>query len=287
MEYEKHIDKIVINDLSEFSLDHIFECGQVFRYLKTANGYVIISKDQKCVLSKENDCAIIETSNIGYFENYFDLSNDYAQIKRKLAEDEFMREALGFGHGIRLLRQDPEEMLISFIISANNNIPRIRKTIEKLCDLKGTDCGGYMSFPTAFELRDSSEDFFRSIGAGYRASYLTETIEALNSWFDMESLAFLETDDARRQLMKLKGVGRKVADCIMLFGLHRTECFPTDTWIEKVHERIFGKSGKSAIRKSDELGKYFGDLSGYAQQYLFYYARETYKTTKPKQLNKL
>ncbi|HHX49335.1 MAG TPA: DNA-3-methyladenine glycosylase 2 family protein [Clostridiales bacterium] len=280
MDYKIYNDKIIIKDLEDFSLDHIFECGQVFRYQKYKEKYEIISKDKFCVLFLHNDCVIISSTDPVYFENYFDLQNDYRAIKEKLSKFSFMRDAINFAGGLRILRQDLEEALISFIISANNNIPRIKKIINLLCDKKGKDYGNYRAFPTAYELRDCTEDFFKEIGAGYRARYLVDTIKELNSGFDLERLRNLDTELARKELLKLKGVGRKVADCVLLFGYHKTDCFPTDTWIEKVFMDVFNKEGYSANQKASFLSEYFADLSGYAQQYLFYHARETYNKNK-------
>lgn len=280
MDYKVSNDTIIINNIEDFSLDHIFECGQVFRYQKYIERYEVIAKDKYCVLFLDNDCVIISTVDPAYFENYFDLQNDYSVIKEKLSKFSFMNESINFASGLRILRQDVEETLLSFIISANNNIPRIKKIIEVLCNKKGKDFGHYRAFPTAYELRDCTEDFFRQIGTGYRARYLVETIKELNSGFNLERLEELPTELARKELMKLKGVGRKVADCILLFGYHKTDSFPTDTWIEKVFMNMFDKEGYTADQKSKFLSEYFGDLSGYAQQYLFYHARETYNKNK-------
>lgn len=220
--------------------------------------------------------ATIETVDTDYFVKYFDLNRDYGEIKRRLLGFPCMKEAIGYGYGVRILNQDPTEMIISFIISANNNIPRIQGIIERMCRTSGVPIGeeGF-AFPTLEDLSRRDREYFTSIGAGYRADYLVKSVDALYHGF-ADDVEGLDTPSARKKLMQLTGVGRKVADCILLFGYHREDVFPVDTWIEKVYLRLFGESRASPARKADELAEYFGDLSGYAQQYLFYHARETY-----------
>ena len=221
--------------------------------------------------------ATIETVDTDYFVKYFDLNRDYGEIKRRLLGFPCMQEAIGYGYGVRILNQDPTEMIISFIISANNNIPRIQGIIERMCRTSGEPIGGEgFAFPTLDDLRKRDREYFASIGAGYRADYLVKSVDALANGFACD-IGSLDTARARKKLMELTGVGRKVADCILLFGYHREDVFPVDTWIEKVYARLFGESNAAPARKADELAEYFGDLSGYAQQYLFYHARETYK----------
>ena len=277
MRYVIDGNKILINDTSEFCPKHILECGQVFRYLNSSSGYKIFSKNLFCSLIYVDGYATIETVDTDYFVKYFDLNRDYGEIKRRLLGFPCMQEAIGYGYGVRILNQDPTEMIISFIISANNNIPRIQGIIERMCRTSGEPIGGEgFAFPTLDDLRKRDREYFASIGAGYRADYLVKSVDALANGFACD-IGSLDTARARKKLMELTGVGRKVADCILLFGYHREDVFPVDTWIEKVYARLFGESNAAPARKADELAEYFGDLSGYAQQYLFYHARETYK----------
>lgn len=276
MQYVIDGNKILIKDTSEFCPKHILECGQLFRYLNSSSGYKIFSKNLFCSLIYVDGYATIETVDTDYFVKYFDLNRDYGEIKRRLLGFPCMREAIGYGYGVRILNQDPTEMIISFIISANNNIPRIQGIIERMCMTSGAPIGdeGY-AFPTLEDLSRRDREYFTSIGAGYRADYLVKSVDALYHGF-ADDVEGLDTPSARKKLMQLTGVGRKVADCILLFGYHREDVFPVDTWIEKVYSRLFGESSATPTRKADELAEYFGDLSGYAQQYLFYHARETY-----------
>ena len=277
MRYVIDGNKILIYDTSEFCPKHILECGQVFRYLNSGSGYKIFSKNLFCSLIYVDGYATIETVDTDYFVKYFDLNRDYGEIKRRLLGFPCMQEAIGYGYGVRILNQDPTEMIISFIISANNNIPRIQGIIERMCRTSGEPIGGEgFAFPTLDDLRKRDREYFASIGAGYRADYLVKSVDALANGFACD-IGSLDTARARKKLMELTGVGRKVADCILLFGYHREDVFPVDTWIEKVYARLFGESNAAPARKAYELAEYFGDLSGYAQQYLFYHARETYK----------
>lgn len=270
-------NSITISDLSDFDPKHILECGQMFRYHKTAAGYKIFSKNLFCSLIYDNSRVIIVSNQADYFCSYFDLARDYSAIKRQLAGYPSLTDAINFGKGIRILNQDPAEVVISFIISANNNIPRIRLIIERLCEMFGQDMGGYYAFPTAERLSQATPEQLRSAGTGYRADYILQTACAIRDGF-LHDVANMDTLTARKHLMTLKGVGGKVADCILLFGYHRQDVFPTDVWISRIYERYFaGSDACSREQMAQKLRGLFGNLSGYAQQYLFYYIRNTQK----------
>lgn len=273
MKYNISCGKILIDDTSEFLPKHILECGQVFRYLNSDSGYKIFSKKSFCSLIYIPGYVTIDSKDADYFVNYFDLERDYGDIKRRLSGYSLMNEAIGYGSGVRILNQDPFEMILSFIISANNNIPRIKGIIERMCRAKGEKISEGYAFPTLDALATENAGFFKDLGAGYRAEYLVKTIGAIREGFNLD-IGNMLLKDARKHLMTLTGVGRKVADCILLFGYHRTEAFPVDTWIEKIYPKIGGEAGKSAVYIADKLSEQFGELAGYAQQYLFYYARE-------------
>jgi N-glycosylase/DNA lyase len=234
--------------------------------------YSVFAKDANCLLQSKDGCVIINTRFVDFFVNYFDLDRDYKKIKQNLEKFDCLSEAINFGSGIRLLNQDPLEMIISFIISANNNIPRIKMIIERICENLGENKGDYYAFPTLEALQSADESFFRSIGAGYRAKYLVSVSQQLKD-FDLESLKSLETNLARKNLVKLTGVGNKVADCIMLFAYKKTDLFPMDTWTKKVYACLFNHDTVSIDVMSKNLTDRFGNLSGYAQQYLYYYFR--------------
>ncbi len=274
MKYAIYDGKIVIEDLSEFDIKHILDCGQVFRYRNDGDCYTLFAKNLKCLLRKEKGCVIIESTNAEYFVDYFDLKRDYAALKRNLTECyPNIKEAIDFGRGIRLLNQDPYEMIISFIISANNNIPRIKKIIERLCDGLGEDMGGYRAVPTPEAMAGAEKSFFSSIGAGYRDDYLYKASRQLME-LDLEEIRLADTEKARKTLLSLQGVGKKVADCILLFAFKKTDLFPMDTWSKKIYLSLGYEADENIGRMSARLVERFGNLSGYAQQYLYYYFRE-------------
>ena len=274
MDYKIINNKILIEDTSEFNPKHIFDCGQVFRYLNCDSSYKIFSKKSFCSLIYIQGCVTIVSEEPKLYKKYFDLDNNYAKIKQELLNAfPNMQQAIEFGSGIRILNQDPWEMIISFIISSNNNIPRIKGILERLCKTSGQPIGEGYTFPSAEELKGRSVDYYKGLGTGYRASYLYKTVDAIANGFELD-LEEMDTSSARKHLMQLTGVGRKVADCILLFGYHRTDVFPVDVWTERVYDDLFGASAISAERKADILCNHFGSLSGYAQQYLYYFYRE-------------
>lgn len=272
MKYEVLDDGIFIPLNSDFDIKHTLECGQVFRFKPTDFGYRLYSMGHKADIYCQKDGTKIICKNKNYFINYFDLDTNYAIIKSEL-DKQNLSDAINYGAGIHILKQDPLETIISFIISANNNIPRIKKTIEKLCEGYGTDCGDYYAFPTIEQLNNINLSFLKEIGCGYRAEYLIDTIKKLNS-FNFDEIECMDTSLARKKLIELKGIGRKVADCILLFGFYKTDVFPTDTWITKVYQDEFGDNNLSPIKISEYYSSKFGKLSGYAQQYMFYAKRK-------------
>ncbi len=281
MIYTKDKNLIKVYDKTQFNIKHILECGQVFRYNCNNGIYCVYSLDKKAVIKEYDEYYEILTDEnyVDYFINYFDLNNDYNLIKKELLklafDNDILKQAINYGYGIRILKQNLFETIISFIISANNNIKRIQGIIERLCSKLGEKKKDYFAFPTCEALASQNEEFYKTCGAGYRAAYLVETSNFLNKSFDYDNYFNLPTDIARKKLLSLKGVGGKVADCILLFGINDFNVFPVDTWIEKVYYDIFPKEkiNREKIRKN--LTDYFGNLSGYAQQYLFYYKRES------------
>lgn len=273
MECIEFDDYILVNNSDDFDIKQTLECGQVFRFKVRDFGYTVYSLSHKADIYCHNVGTKIFTKDKKYFINYFDFFTNYARIKLSLSEYPNLKSAIEYGKGIRILNSDPLEMIIEFIISQNNNIPRIKSIIEKLCESYGEKIDDYYAFPTLEKLKTIPLEFFKSIGCGYRDKYLYDTIKILDCNF-IESISKMSTYDARKKLMTLKGVGRKVADCILLFGYHKTDVFPTDTWIVKVYNKINNAKVTDANKISCEFVKQFGDLSGYAQQYLFYQMRE-------------
>lgn len=277
MKYEITKDKIVINDKTDFNAKHILECGQIFRYKKLSESqYEVFSDKYKAVVTENKNSYEIYSQNIAYFENFFDLSNDYSLIKKKLSgQNETLKKAIEFASGIRILNQPPLEMIVSFILSANNNIKRIQLLVDRLCTKCGTNMGGYYAFPTLSQLLTLSTEDLRNLGMGFRAEYIYNTSRALAN-VDLESLRKMPSAERLNFLRSLSGVGPKVADCISLFAYHDMNCFPVDTWVEKIYNSFFanGKPEKDRDLIRKNLTNTFADLSGYAQQYLFYYKRE-------------
>ncbi len=274
MEIEEFDDYILIRDMSDFDIRQTLECGQVFRYKVVDFGYIVYSLSHKAEIYCHKDYIKIVTKDKKYFINYFDFYNNYGRIKSKLVKNPMLKSAVEFGWGIRILNSDPIEMIISFLISQNNNIPRIKGIIESICESFGENMGDYFAFPTLDRLKNIPLDYFRKIKCGYRDKYLFDTIAKLNPEY-IDNIKAMDTDSARVELMKLKGVGRKVADCILLFGFHKTAVFPTDTWIVQAYNKIYGTNVADAVYISKKLLEEFGDLAGYAQQYLYYYMRES------------
>lgn len=255
----------IIIDKSELNIKDTLECGQFFRYRDNGASYTVRSLDKTAVLYYNGNKTVIESDDSEYFHNFFDLNTDYQKIKSTLYGLPFMREAISNAPSLRILRQDPTETIFNFIISANNHIPRIKAIIERLCEGE--------AFPSIDILGDYSLEFYSSLGAGYRDKYLYETAQLLKTDKQfIDSIYTIDTPSAEKKLCSLKGVGPKVADCILLFSYYRMDTFPVDTWIKKVYKDIFNSDDNPKVIH-DKLIATYGDLSGYAQQYLFYNKR--------------
>lgn len=255
---------------NNFDIEATLTCGQVFRYEKVGEGaYVVYSKGHRCELKDNGENIEIRTDVPAYFENYFDLSTDYGSIVSTLMGFEELREAVEYGKGIRILRQDPEETVFSFIVSANNNIKRIQGIIARLCERYGDKKDGYYAFPSAEQLQRATVSELKEIGLGYRAQYIYDTARTLPGV--IEKIRSAKTaDEARKILLTQKGIGPKVADCIVLFGLHLTRSYPVDTWIFKANAT---ETLNTPQRVHEHFISRYGDNAGFAQQYIFHYAR--------------
>ena len=256
---------------NNFNLVQTLECGQVFSYELTKDGADILSADKLAHVKDEGDFYTLTSTDVAYFINFFDLDTDYNKIKAELGKYELMVEPMKFGSGIRILKQDIFETIISFIVSANNNIKRIKGILNRIRRDFGKKIENYYTFPTLKDLEKADKEYFKNIGAGYRADYLDKTLKMLND-FDIEKSKSLETPVLRKMLMNFQGVGRKVADCILLFGYSRQDVFPVDTWMQKMYSDSFAPC-EDRTKISNILMQKFGNYSGYAQQYLFYYKR--------------
>lgn len=283
--YEKD-NKVILEGVSDFDPKHIFECGQCFRWKDQGDGsYTGVAKGRVINVSREGDTIYLKNTNLEDFNNiwkdYFDLNTDYSKIKNELRNmDEYLEKATEFGWGIRLLRQDPWEMIISFIISSNNRIPMIQKAIKNLSREYGTYIGSYegedyYDFPTPQQLSKASIEEIRACSTGFRDKYIKSTTEeVIKNNDDVYSYRNLSTEDCIKELLKFNGIGPKVGDCIALFGMQKYDTFPVDVWVKRVMQEFYVEDDMSLPKIRKYAIDKFGDLSGFAQQYLFYYARE-------------
>lgn len=248
----------------DFDLAQTLDCGQAFRWSEIAGGYsgTALNKPLTITDSAESADTIVlhdttEDDFLNFWANYFDLYTDYSELKRRFSEDETLRAACKFAGGIRLLRQNPWEALCSFIISQNNNIPRIKGIISRLCEM----CGG---FPEPSLLAVKTPDDLAPLRAGFRARYIIDAAQKVSSEsISLEEVRKLPLAAAEKKLMEIVGVGIKVADCTLLYGLWRTDAFPVDVWIKRVLAEYYPNGFPAE----------FDDTRGIAQQYLFHYIR--------------
>lgn len=273
MKIIKYSDKIVITHPYDFDVIQTLNCGQIFRFVIDGNSAKVYSMDKFAYITWDSEKIEIHTDDVEYFYNFFDLDRDYSKIKDELRKDEFLKSAVDYGSGIRIINNDAYEIIISFIISANNNIKRIKNSIEYLCQHFGKYMGSYYAFPTLNELKKVTIQQFKQAGLGYRAEQMYMTVQRLAD-VDIENLKSEEKDQQFKFLLSLKGVGEKVANCIMLFGLGVKDVFPVDTWINKVYNDLTHSNTTDRKKITQELTTRYKDLSGYAQQYFFYYYRD-------------
>lgn len=262
MNYEITPDGIVLVQ-KDFNIAQTLDCGQAFRWNVnddgSSEGFFLNHFLRISVVSDETFLfhGVSEGEFLGIWKDYFDFDTDYGELKKKFSEDETLAEACRFASGIRILRQDAWETLCSFIISQNNNIPRIKGIIGRLCEK-------YSGFPSAGDLASETPDTLAYLRSGFRAKYIADAAEKTASGeINLSEISKLSVDTARKELMKIKGVGPKVADCVLLFGMHRMDAYPVDVWIKKVLERFYPDGMPECTR----------GFEGAAQQYLFHYVR--------------
>lgn len=289
MKEEKH----VLKNIEYFDPKHIFECGQCFRWNLEQDGsytgvvgenVINLKKDQNNIIIK----GIVKDNLKDVCFDYFDLHTDYKNIKNKLSKiDNNLKTSIEYGNGIRILHQDVWEALISFIISANNNIPRIKGIIERISQKYGKEIKWndkiYYTFPTPDELSKASIKDLRMLGLGFRDSRVYETTKLVKEGkIDLQQLGKNNNiNEIREELLKFPGVGPKVADCIMLFSMKKYEVFPIDVWVKRVMTELYFNEDKKIEPNNKKILEFaenkFGNLAGLAQQYLFYWRRELEK----------
>ena len=275
MQYTVLENEIELREISDFDPVKIFESGQCFRWNPAPDGsWVGVAKGIAASVRSEGGAVFIsgtedDLKNVWY--DYFDLGRDYAAIRERVSTDPYTSEAAEFGKGIRILAQDRWEALCSFIISQCNNIPRIKKIIEALCALCGDEIefqgNKYYSFPSAETLAEMKPEDLAPIRSGYRAPYIISAAKSVVSGeTDLEALSKLDCASAVKELRRLPGIGEKVANCAVLYGLRIPTAFPVDVWIKRALDEHYPPGFDPAV---------FGDAAGLAQQYIYYYIRSS------------
>lgn len=274
---------LILENTANFNLKQIFDCGQCFRWDAFKDGYIGIAYGKPLYITQNGAKVTLHGATAADWQNvwrrYFDADRDYSEIIGTLSKDSVIRRASDFGSGIRILNQEPFECLISFIISASNNIPRIKKIIGALCENFGNriDYMGkaYYTFPAPERIAELDLSELSVIKAGFRDKYILNASRAVcTGQIDLDALKTSSADYAKSQLLKLTGVGDKVADCVMLFSLDKHERFPVDVWIKRITEHCYFDCEQNKETISAFAEEKFGSIGGYAQQYLFYWARE-------------
>ena len=271
MIYKEYKNGIVISKVTDLDLEQTLDCGQSFRWVKQDDKSFRGVAYGKCVtVSLDGTDLYIENATKEDFENiwydYFDLALDYGKIRKEIsAIHPILDEAAKYAPGIRILRQEPYEALCTFIISQNNNIKRIKGIVDRLCENFGEEIAeNTYTFPTAQKMAELTADDLAPLRAGFRNRYLIDAAKKVaGGEVDLEKCRTSDYEEARKELMKITGVGIKVADCTLLFGMHRIEAFPIDVWMKRAMEKLFPE-----MTSSD-----FGRYAGIAQQYIFHYSR--------------
>lgn len=264
------MNRLIFEDIHDLSLKDTLDCGQSFRWKEQEDGgFFGVVRGRAATVHTDGDRLVIdgaEESDRAMWAAYFDLGLDYTAVKEQLSRlHPVMAQAAKYAPGIRILNQEPFEALISFIISQNNNIKRIVGIVDRLCESFGEPVGdGVFAFPTAGRLAALEPDDLTPIRAGFRHRYIIDAARKVaDGEIDLERLRTLPYQEAQSQLMQITGVGVKVADCVLLYGLHRLESFPLDVWMKRAMATLFDGMEPSM----------FGEYAGIAQQYIFHYSR--------------
>ena len=250
-----------------FSLDLMLDCGQSFRWKKDGKVFKGIAYGRYLEIEETDDSLIFHNTDKSTYEsvwkNYFDMDTDYKSIIGSY-DDQYLKEAVKQYEGIRILRQEPWEALCSFIISQNNNIPRIKGIIERLCESFGNAIEGGYTFPSAEKISELTVDDLAPLRAGFRAKYIIDAARKVaEGKIDFEAIASNDIPFGREELKKIKGVGDKVADCTLLYGFYKIDSFPVDVWVKRIVSELY----------PDGLPKCMDGTRGIAQQYLFHWRR--------------
>lgn len=285
MKLREEKGNVYIDNVTDFNIEQTLECGQCFHFEKLDDmEYAVVAYGRLLHIRQENDTLIFMEKSGEEVEKiwvpYFDLERDYSYIKKVLIKsDKKLEEAIREKYGVRILNQEFYETLISFIISQNKQIPHIKKIVFDLSERFGNCIGSikgreYYSFPGVKELGNITEEDFRELKTGFRAPYLTCAAKMLNEGLTDESIKGMSYDMAKERLTQIKGVGEKVANCVLLFGLSYRNAFPVDVWVKRTMESVYFDGSDTPKETISKFARErFGEYGGYAQQYLFYYGR--------------
>jgi len=286
--------KIQLSPSCPFNLDFTLCCGQAFRWNKHGEWWFGVAGEKVFKIRQVGDEVEFENTDIDFVKNFFGLHDDLQKIFQQITKDKHIETAVMKFAGLRIIRQDPWECLISYICSTYKNIIAIRQMLfnlsRKFGDKVDSDCYNFYTFPTAERLARATIKELAQCGLGYRAKYVSETAKMVyESSFEFERLRKMPYEKAREELLIFPGVGLKVADCVLLFSLEKLEAFPVDVWIKRVILKYYSShfpkefvvkiSSKKSLNRSENeklslFGrKYFGEYAGYAQEYLYYYER--------------
>jgi N-glycosylase/DNA lyase len=288
---EKIDNGIVLEKIKNFELNHTFDCGQCFRWNETEKGnYIGVAFGKVVEIEKvDDDLKIYNTTEEEFYSiwrKYLDLERNYSDIKEELSKDPLLKKSVDFGHGLRILNQDTFEITLSFITSANNRIPMIKRAIENMSKKFGEPLeykgNTYYSFPTVESLKEANLEEIESCGMGFRAKYIKDTVDKIyeakidtsKKEFDLDYIKTLDDNESHDAMQIFSGIGPKVADCIILFSMEKQSAFPVDVWVKRAMQHFYVAPDVSLKKIRDFGREKFGDLAGVAQQYLFYYARE-------------
>ncbi|MGL4761737.1 MAG: DNA-3-methyladenine glycosylase family protein [Sarcina sp.] len=302
LEIECGSNSVTLKGVKNFNLKQTLECGQCFRWEKVArDNYIGVAFGKVLEVKQTGEDIILLNTTKEEFDkiwlNYFNLTTNYTAIKSELSKDIILRKAIEYGSGIRVLNQEPFEMVISFIISARNSVPMISKTVNEISRrwgekivYKGND---YYAFPSKDVLAKITEAQMKDAGGSFRSRYIIDTSDKINKCelikagelaidesesflekYDLERIISLDVDECHKALQNYSGIGEKVADCIMLFSMKKTSAFPVDRWVKRAMMHFYD-AGDLSLPKIRVFGRgRFGELAGAAQQYLFYYTKE-------------
>ena len=267
MKEQKKKSVITLTKINPLDISLTLDCGQCFRWSENENGTwhgVVNSKSVDAEVNG-NNLIIYGDDDKAFWADYFDLKRDYDSICKSLCNDKWLNLAINQFPGIRILHQDPWESICSFIISQNNNIPRIKGIIARLCTCFGEDLGdGDFSFPSYEVIAGKSVEDLAPLRSGFRAKYIIDAAEKIaDNEINLEKIKAMPIEEAREELQKINGVGPKVAECALLYGFGRVDAFPVDVWVRRIMAELY----------PDGLPEETKGVEGIAQQYLFHWRR--------------